>query len=90
MGYDPLVRGPFAVAERDGRAIDVARANRVLPFVVWYPAIPPQSRERRPLILFSHASYGHRRQSSFLCAHLASHGYVVAAADHTGNTVAVR
>jgi dienelactone hydrolase len=39
-----------------------------------------------PLILFSHTSSGHRRQSSFLCTHLASHGYVVAAADHTGNT----
>lgn len=41
---------------------------------------------RYPLLLFSHTSYGHRRQSSFLCTHLASHGYVVAAADHTGNT----
>jgi dienelactone hydrolase len=40
-----------------------------------------------PLILFSHTSAGHRRQSSFLCTHLASHGYVVAALDHLGNTV---
>jgi dienelactone hydrolase len=39
-----------------------------------------------PLVLFSHTSAGHRRQSSFLCTHLASHGYVVAAPDHTGNT----
>ncbi len=39
-----------------------------------------------PLVLYSHASGGHRRQSSFLCMHLASHGYVVAAADHVGNT----
>jgi dienelactone hydrolase len=39
-----------------------------------------------PLILFSHTSAGHRRQSSFLCTHLASHGYVVAGVDHTGNT----
>ena len=42
---------------------------------------------RRPLILFSHGYGGHRRQSTFLCTHLASHGYVVAAVDHTGNTV---
>jgi dienelactone hydrolase len=42
---------------------------------------------RYPLILFSHTSGGHRRQSSFLCTHLASHGYVVAALDHVGNTV---
>ena len=38
------------------------------------------------MILYSHASYGHRRQSALLLTHLASHGYVVAAADHTGNT----
>src|SRR5438876_152784 len=41
---------------------------------------------RYPLVVYSHTSLGHRRQSSFLCTHLASHGYVVAAADHTGNT----
>lgn len=42
---------------------------------------------RAPLILFSHGYGGHRRQSTFLCTHLASHGHVVAAVDHTGNTV---
>ncbi|HEY3081774.1 MAG TPA: dienelactone hydrolase family protein [Chloroflexota bacterium] len=42
---------------------------------------------RYPLVLYSHTSGGHRRQASFLCTHLASHGYLVAAADHTGNTV---
>ena len=41
---------------------------------------------RYPLVLFSHTSNGHRRQSSFLCTHLASHGFVVAAADHVGNS----
>jgi len=39
-----------------------------------------------PLIAFSHGFGGQRRQSTFLCTHLASHGYVVAAVDHTGNT----
>jgi predicted dienelactone hydrolase len=38
-----------------------------------------------PLVAFSHSSYGDRRQSSFLTTHLASHGYVVVAADHAGN-----
>jgi len=42
---------------------------------------------RRPLVVFSHGYGGHRRQSTFLCTHLASHGYVVAALDHAGNTV---
>lgn len=42
---------------------------------------------RFPAVVFSHGFGGHRRQSTFLCTHLASHGYVVAAMDHTGNTM---
>jgi dienelactone hydrolase len=41
-----------------------------------------------PLVLYSHSSGAHRRQASILCTHLASHGYVVAGVDHTGNTAA--
>lgn len=37
----------------------------------------------RPLIVFSHSSGAGRRQSTFLCTHLSSHGYVVAALDHS-------
>ncbi len=40
-----------------------------------------------PLVLFSHGLAGHRRQSTFVCTHLASHGYVVIAVDHDGNTM---
>jgi dienelactone hydrolase len=36
-----------------------------------------------PLIVFSHYSGGHRRSATFLCTHLASHGYTVAALDHS-------
>lgn len=36
-----------------------------------------------PLIIFSHSSGGDRRQSTFLCTHLSSHGYLVAALDHS-------
>lgn len=36
-----------------------------------------------PLIVYSHAGGGHRRAATFLCTHLASHGYVVAALDHS-------
>ena len=61
------------------------------------PGFPPVTQEaardaaprsgRYPLVVFSHGYGGHRRQSTFLCTHAASHGYVVAACDHTGNTV---
>ena len=39
-----------------------------------------------PLLAFSHGNSGLRQQSTFLTTHLASHGHVVAAPDHVGNT----
>jgi len=86
MKFDPFEPGPFSVSTRSGLAIDRDRDDRQLPFEVWYPK--GGGVERLPLVLYGHASGGHRRESSFLCIHLASHGFVVAAADHTGNTAA--
>jgi len=74
---------------------DVAAATRDSYDLI--PGFPPASQDavrdaagrpgRFPLVVFSHGYGGHRRQSTFLCTHLASHGYVVAAVDHTGNTI---
>lgn len=36
-----------------------------------------------PLVLYSHHSGGNRRAATYLCTHLCSHGYVVAALDHS-------
>lgn len=46
----------------------------------------PVLGERFPLVAFSHGNGGTRFQSIFYCEHLASHGYVVVAPDHLGNT----
>ncbi len=40
-----------------------------------------------PLIIFSHGSGGSRLLSLYYTQHLASHGFIVMAADHPGNTV---
>lgn len=40
-----------------------------------------------PLLVYSHGSGGVRFQSLFLLEHLASHGFVVLAANHEGNTI---
>jgi dienelactone hydrolase len=59
--------------------------------------VPPDNARRRqtavrnaaahagsyPVIVFSHHSGGHRRAAAFLCTHLSSHGYIVAALDHS-------
>ena len=76
--YDPFLQGPFPVNVRTFDALDKAR-NRVFPCEVWSPA----DAVNYPLILYSHHSGGHRRAATFLCTHLCSHGYVVAALDHS-------
>jgi dienelactone hydrolase len=40
-----------------------------------------------PLLLFSHGNGGFRFQNAFWCEYLASHGYIVVAPDHTGNSL---
>jgi pimeloyl-ACP methyl ester carboxylesterase len=36
-----------------------------------------------PLVIFSHSSGAGRHSATFLCTHLSSHGYIVAALDHS-------
>ena len=44
--------------------------------------------EKRPVVLFSHGNQGMRFQSFFLTEYLTSHGFIVLAPDHVGNTYA--
>ena len=76
--YDPFAPGPYAVRTDSFEAHDEAR-GRVFPCDVWRT----DEAGDRPLIVFSHQSFGSRRAASFLTTHLASHGYVVAALDHS-------
>lgn len=90
--YDPFIRGSFPVGVRTIEAPDPLR-KRLFPCELWYPAAAEHAAEEvrdaaalagnHPLIVFSHGSAaGARRMSTYLCTHLASHGYVVAALDH--------
>lgn len=93
MAYDPFARGRFPVGVRTVRALDQAR-GREFRCEIWYPAAGAAARPEElrdaaprpgghPLVAYSHYSGGHRRAATFLCTHLASHGYVVAALDHS-------
>src|SRR5579864_544319 len=77
--YDPFVRGRFSVGVRTTAARDPGR-DRVFPCEIWYPE---NTEGSHPVIVYSHHSGGHRRAATFLCDHLSSHGYVVAALDHS-------
>ena len=63
---------------RTFEARDAAR-GRTFPIDVWEPA----GAKQPPLVVYSHASLQHRRSAMFLCGHLCSHGYAVAAMDHS-------
>lgn len=47
----------------------------------------PACDAARPVLVFSHGNGGVRYQSIFLAEHLATHGWVVVAPDHVGNTI---
>jgi len=50
-------------------------------------AAPDAAGGPYPLVIFSHGFGGFRAQSTYLTEHLASHGFVVMAADHPGSTL---
>ncbi|MBM4267363.1 MAG: hypothetical protein FJ144_12260 [Deltaproteobacteria bacterium] len=59
--------------------------NATIPLVAVRDA-PIADNGPFPLVAFSHGSGGIRFQNTFQMEHLASHGYVVVAPDHAGNT----
>ena len=70
--------GPFAVCTHTFEARDPAR-DRLFSCDIWCPDEPGAW----PLVLYSHHSRGNRRSATYLTTHLASHGYLVAALDHS-------
>lgn len=93
--YDPFEPGPFGVGVRTVEIRDPGR-RRVFPCEFWYPAPnvsasrasveqrnAPAAADPCPLVIFSHFSGGGRRTAVYLTTHLASHGYAVAAIDHS-------
>jgi dienelactone hydrolase len=85
-----LALGPFVVARADLEWVDPSRptaANgdyagapeRRMPVALWYPVAAPG---RHPLLVYSHGFMSTRFGGRYLAEHLASHGYVVVAADY--------
>ena len=81
-----------ASAQYRGQDLEEATRDRFVAF----GGAPEQSQDALrdatcaegsfPLVIYSHGANGNRYNATFLNTHLASHGYVVAALDHTGNT----
>jgi predicted dienelactone hydrolase len=60
-------------------------ANATIPLVA-VRDVPVADDGPYPLVEFSHGNGGIRFQNTFQMEHLASHGFIVAAPDHPGNT----
>lgn len=102
--YDPFIRGRFPVGVRTIQALETVRNRQFpceiwYPAAAQYTGqdVALATQDVRdaaaqpgtyPLAVFSHSSGGRRRQSTFLCTHLSSHGYVVAALDHSETVAA--
>jgi dienelactone hydrolase len=72
---DKLITGTFKISLADVDKLFWNEAHRDAPV-----------REGRfPLVVFSHGNGGTRYQNTFWCDYLASHGYIIASPDHTGN-----
>jgi predicted dienelactone hydrolase len=80
---DPGAPGPFTVGHTTLSLSDATRARPLLTDV-WYPTAP--AARRFPLVLVAHGNCGSRTNYRFLTAHVASHGFVVAAPDFPGLT----
>ena len=77
---------PIDAADAGGPASVYDLIFTGLPSQVAFDSPPVSSQGPFPLVVFSHGSNGIRFQSFFLCEQLASHGFVVVAPDHAGNT----
>ncbi len=85
-----LVPGPYEVEEADMVFVDNTRPtianseypgapNRTFNTTLWYPV---SAQGSHPLVIYSHGFSSSRGDLSYLAELLASHGYVVAAADY--------
>ena len=84
-----LQPGPYAAESKELVLEDPSRstpahgdfegaASRTLATTVWHPVGAPGPH---PLVVFSHGFMGQRVGGDYLAEHLASHGYVIVAAD---------
>ena len=55
-----------------GEWTDAARANRVVPYKIYYPA---NAQGARPIVIFSHGLGGSRDGAEYLLRFLAENGY---------------
>jgi dienelactone hydrolase len=86
--YTTEIWYPAADDYRGVEAIDTFKFVDELPAVTQEAVRDAKPAEgKRPLVMYWHGGYGHRRELAAMCVFLASHGLAVAAADFPGDHV---
>ena len=74
---------PYKVLLKRGEFTDRNRADRPVPYKIYYPADYDEA-VKAPVILWSHGFGGNRDGASFISRYIASFGYVVVHMTHLG------
>ena len=88
VGYTVEVWYPAPDSYRHVAAVDTFKFVDELPEATQEAIRDAEPADgRRPLIMYWHGGYGHRREMAALCVFFASHGFVVAAPDFPGDHI---
>ncbi|MEQ1761825.1 MAG: dienelactone hydrolase family protein [Pyrinomonadaceae bacterium] len=86
--YTTEVWYPAAAEYRATEAIDKFKIVDELPEATQEAVRNARSADgKRPIVMYWHGGYGHRREMAAMCVFLASHGFVVAAPDFPGDHI---
>jgi dienelactone hydrolase len=79
----------YAGRDLDDATCDAFKFAPGLPGARQHAVRDAEAMQRsRPLVMYFHGGYGHRREATEICTHLASHDYVAAALDFPGDNIA--
>jgi predicted dienelactone hydrolase len=82
---DPTQPGNAAVDVLKLNLKDEFRSSRSVPVDIYFPKTSTRKPTQKSLVVLSHGFSSDKSDMVYIAKHLASHGYVVAAVEHTGS-----
>ena len=82
---DPTQPGDAVVDVLTLNLKDEKRSSRSVPVDIYFPQASTKKTTAKPVVVLSHGFSSNKSDMVYIAKHLASHGYVVAAVEHTGS-----
>ncbi|WP_414624191.1 alpha/beta hydrolase [Calothrix sp. CCY 0018] len=83
--FDPTQPGNAGVDVLKLNLKDEKRSSRSVPVDIYFPQASTKKTTAKPVVVLSHGFSSNKSDMVYIAKHLASHGYVVAAVEHTGS-----